>query len=150
MPSSNGIYYDTGGGGLCRMRALNAFFGNNGLPTIDNYDFNKYIREYDKYLKDRFNITTSSASFDLTNSDQTNLVSWVLGRHGVYAKHYALNEVYGNNTEFRKLYQLPFLFVYNDGHIWTVIKKSEHYKIDNGITLFNFESLFELFSDIFL
>ena len=137
MLHQNSIYFDRGGGGLCRMRALNAFFGNF-VPrqVMDSAKFHQYIQKYDQYLKSKFNVQTSSAAFDLVNSDQTNLVSWVLREHGIFAKYYSLNEIYG-----KPLPEYTFLFVYNSGHIWAVIKKDKYYKIDNGVSPFNYNSL---------
>lgn len=135
-----GIFYETQLGGLCRMHSLNAFFGYSKISTGD---FQKYIEIYDDYLKKRFNVNTSSDSFDLTNSDQTNLVSFILKRHKVHARYYALNTIHGKPLE-PEIGKAEFVFVYNKGHIWGVRKKDDkHYKVDSigGVQPFNIQSL---------
>lgn len=131
MPYNNKIYYETGGDGLCKMRALNAFLGNNKIPTINKKTYKEYIADYERYLKERFNI--EAKSYDLIYD---NLISWILSKYGIYARHYDLNEVYNS-----KVPDAPFLFVYNYNHVWTIIKRGKYYKIDNGVYLFNFSSI---------
>lgn len=132
MPYHNKIYYEVGGGGLCKLRALNAFLGNNKMPTIDVKTYKKHIVEYDNYLKERFNINISAASYDLIYD---NLISWILSKYGIYARYYALNEVYKVPKD------ALFLFVYNCDHVWAVIKRDKYYKIDNGVYPFDFNSI---------
>ena len=130
MPYHNKIYYEVGGQGLCKLRALNAFLGNNNLKPVDNKTYNKYLKDYEHYIKERFNILINS--YDLIYN---NLISWILSKYGIYARIYNTNEVYGKEI------QQPFLFVYNCEHIWTIIKKDKYYKIDNGVSPFNFSSI---------
>lgn len=122
------------------MHSLNAFFGHAKI-TADN--FQKCIAVYDTYLKEKFNVSTSSAAFDLTNSDQTNLVSFILKRHKVHARYYALNTMYGKTLD-PEVEKAAFVFVYNTGHIWGIRKlNGKHYKVDSidGVQPFNIQSL---------
>lgn len=138
-PKTN-IFWERQSGGLCRMHSLNAYFGKSVItPEI----FKKYICVYDRYLKNKFNISISSADFDLVNSDQTNLVSYVMKRHGIHLRYYALNTLYGKPLDDAIL-NTDFLFMYNFGHIWTIRKKNNiHYKVDSlsGVSRFEIKSL---------
>jgi hypothetical protein len=136
----SGIFFERQQGGLCRMHALNAYFG---YAKITPLGFNKYIAVYDDYLKTRFNITTSCAQFDLVNSDQTNIVSYVLKRHNIHARYYALNQLYDKPLDMDIL-KAPMFFVYTEGHIWGVrLKGGRHYKVDSigGVIPFNIRSI---------
>jgi hypothetical protein len=140
---STGIFYETQSGGLCRMHSLNAFFGH--IKITAGY-FQKCIAVYDAYLKKRFNVSTSSATFDLTNSDQTNLVSFILKRHKVHARYYALNTVHGKPLD-PEVEKAEFVFVYNADHIWGIRKlNGKHYKVDSmkGVQPFNIQCLMSM------
>lgn len=140
MPTSNGIFYEQQSGGLCRMHSLNAFFG---YSKISPRDFQEYISQYDKYLKKRFNITVSSSAFDLINSDQTNLVAWILKQHKVHVRYYALNTLHGKQLD-PKIEKAPFVFVYNAGHIWGIrLHNGKHYKVDSmgGVQSYHISNL---------
>jgi hypothetical protein len=134
------IYYECQSGGLCRLHSLNAFFGE---CKISRKKFREYMIEYDKYLKERYNITTSCAKFDLMNSDQTNLVAYVLRQYKVYMRYYPLNSIW-NKPINECVRNANFIFVYNEGHIWGIRKKNgRYYKVDslNGVHPFNINSL---------
>jgi hypothetical protein len=101
----------------CRLDALNAYFahlarvGGPKIPRMTGSDFERAIQQYDRYLRVRFNVTTSAAAFDLVNSDQTNLVSWVLRCHRIHTRYYALGAQPDTTGA-------DFIFIYNSGHIW--------------------------------
>jgi hypothetical protein len=140
MPISQNIYYEVQSGGLCRLHALNAYFG---YQKISQQEFSSYIREYDMYLKLRFNVTTSCESFDLVNSDQTNLVSYILSKHKIYLRYYALNSMY-NKTLDNDILSAKFVFVYNMSHIWGIRKVLDQYfKVDSmsGVSSTNINTL---------
>lgn len=142
MPTDSltGIFYENQSNGLCRMHSLNAFFG---YGKIKECDLQKWIVVYDAYLKERFNIKTSSADFDLMNSDQTNLVSFILKSHKVHARYYALNTLYGKPLD-PDVINAQFVFVYNTSHIWGIRSvKNKHYMVDSigGIKPFNIQGL---------
>jgi hypothetical protein len=142
MPNDahTGIFFERQRGGLCRMHALNAYF-NKALitPTI----FSIYVKKYDKYLKNRFNVITSSAKFDLVNSDQTTLVAFILREHGIHVRYYSLNSAY-NIVLDKEIIDAPFMFVYNDAHIWGIRRINQlYYKVDSigGVKKININSL---------
>jgi hypothetical protein len=135
-----GIFYEYQSEGLCRMHTLNAFFCFN---KISSNNFKRWILIYDKYLKKRFNISTSSSDFDLINSDQTNLVSFILKKYKIHTRYYALNSLYEKQLD-SEVIKSPFIFVYNNIHMWGIrCIKDRHYKVDSigGIQLFNIQEL---------
>lgn len=117
MPIQHGIYYQSQSGGLCRLHSLNGFFGKE---LITQQQFNDYIKEYDKFYKSLYNFTSSCLSFDIISSDQKNIVSFILKKHNVYTKYYALNQLYGKNINdyIIKILQGDWFFIYNDSHIY--------------------------------
>lgn len=142
MPVDTGynIFYETQTGGLCRKHSLNAFFGFSKITTND---FNKWIKLYNNYTKNRFCINTSSSDFDIINSDQTNLVSFILKQHKIHTRFYSLNSIYGQTLD-KEIIKADFIFVYNSNHIWGVkLVNGKHYKVDSigGVQLFNIQSL---------
>ena len=135
-----GIFYEPQSGGLCRLHSLNAFFGRKKISPIT---FTQYISEYNTYIRQRFNVNTSSASFDLVSSDQSNLVAFILKKHRIHARYYALNSLYGKSLS-TEITTAPFVFVYNGTHIWGVmLKNNKHYKVDSigGVQPFLINSL---------
>lgn len=137
---NSGIFWERQLGGLCRMHSLNAYFGKSLItPQI----FNKYIAIYNEFLSKRFNVKINCKEFDLVNSDQTNLVSYIMKRHGVHLRYYALNTLFNKPID-DEIHNAKFFFMYNFGHIWFIKKHNNtHYKVDSlsGVTLFNLSSL---------
>ena len=134
------IFYENQIGGLCRKHALNAFFGFNKITTND---FNNWIKLYDNYIKNHFCINTSSSDFDIINSDQTNLVSFILKQHKIHTRFYSLNSIYGQTLD-KEIIKAEFIFVYNSDHIWGIkLVNGKHYKVDSigGVQPFNIKSL---------
>lgn len=130
------IYYERQQGGLCRMHSVNAFFQE---PRISIKDFNSHISDYDAYMRKKYNISTTSKSFDLVGADQTNIVGWILQQYGYYCRFYALNSFYRGTLD-HLAYTSPFVFVYNENHIWGIMLKNQrHYKVDSigGVHPFN-------------
>lgn len=140
MPVSNGIFYENQSGGLCRMHSINAFFGYRKItPGL----FKKFINEYDKYLQKRFNVDVSSSQFDLINSDQTNLVLWVLKQYCVHMRYYSLNSLY-NKPVVEDIKKAEFVFMYNERHIWGIrLHNGKHYTVDSigGVRMYNINSI---------
>lgn len=148
MTNRSEIYWESQRNGLCRLHAINAFFGYH---KITEPQFLKYIKEYDLYLSSRFNIETSSAEFDLINSDQTNLVSWILKKYKFHFRYYPLNcqshiKCRMQNTELKELItSSDFIFVYNFSHIWCIKRvKNKYYRIDSigGVSPINVSNLY--------
>ncbi len=111
------MYCERQSGNLCRMHALNAYFG---YAKISPNRFAKYTKQYDQYVKFRFGSQVNSEDHDIINNDQSCLVSYILKRHGVFAK---LSCTMGNAS---------FAFAFNSDHIWCIrYKDGQYYKIDS-------------------
>lgn len=121
MPVQHGIYYQPQSGGLCRMHALNAFFGED---RVSRSEFDAFQKRYDALNKRRFNITTSCKTFDIVSSNQNNIVSYILKHYGVYTRYYALNQI--RPAMIPEILKIPtdFIFVYNESHIYGARKKN--------------------------
>lgn len=138
IDGNTGIFYETQVSGLCRLHALNAFLGKS-LITADM--FSTYMHEYDNYLLTRFNISISSSAFDLVNSDQMTLVTYVLRKYSIHARYYTLNSIYNKPLD-DTITNARFIFIYNEHHIWGIVcKDHKYYKVDNGITVITLDSL---------
>ena len=55
---------------------------------------------------------SSSGDYDLINSDQTNIISFILKHYKVHVRYYALNSLYGEQLD-DIVKNSPFIFVYN-------------------------------------
>jgi hypothetical protein len=122
------------------MHSINAYFGS---ARITPQAFANHIIKYDTYLNTRFNITTSCATFDLMNSDQSNLVTHILKQYGIHCRYYALNTIYKKKID-PTILTAEFIFVYNQGHIWGIrLVNGKHHKVDSigGVSPFNIHSL---------
>ncbi len=141
MPISNGIYYQNQSGGLCRMHAINAFFGTGKISISQ---FNEYQKEYDTLYKKRFNIIESCEMFDIISSDQKNLVSYILQRLNIYTRYFSINQLKGSQLK-REDIKGDFFFIYNESHIYGAIQKNNKwYIVDSmkGVRLTNINSIF--------
>jgi hypothetical protein len=138
MPIDNKtkIFYEHQNGGRCRIHSLNAYFG---YCKITNILFDKYVMEYDIFLKKKFNTCISSNNFDVTSCDQTNIISYIMQCHGIHLRYYSPNMIY--NTQVCDIMKnTDFIFVFNSTHIWGIRKKeSKYYKVDSigGVSIFN-------------
>ena len=121
MPVTNGIFYEQQRGGLCRMHALNAFFGES---LINEQTFQKYMTDFDGQMKAKFNETASCKDFDLVNSDQNNIISYILKKKGCYARYIPLNGLQGKQLPLEDI-RGDFIFVYNESHIWGLKKHQD-------------------------
>lgn len=116
------MYYERQRGGLCRLHSLNAYFG---YKKLSDQDFTIYKKEYDEYYSQKYNIQTSCTDYDLVNSDQTTIISFVLKKYGAYTKFFALNTLHGKpSTTITNILKGDFFFIYNPGHIWGIRKES--------------------------
>ena len=100
------LFVEQQNGGLCRMHALNAFFG---YAKINSNLFDKYCNEFDKENK-KYNLTTSCKEFDLINSNQSNIISYILKRHGIWTQYFALNQLYNKSIELPNHLVNKFIF----------------------------------------
>jgi hypothetical protein len=113
------VYWERQQGDLCRMHALNAFFGK---PEITPDQFYKFCDEFDAYMYGRCGLVVSSRSYSMLN--RYNIISWILRKYGVWLQY--VPEVYGKNIELPTHTHGNFIFVYNFGHIWGI-------KLINGV-----------------
>lgn len=138
------IYFEKQRGGLCRLHSLNGFFG---MKKINDNEFNNYKKEYDLYMKKKFNIPDkqSCSDYDYINSDQNTIISYILKYHyKVYTRYFAINELH--NNKFNNSLNLSsiinqitidkiinkFIFVFNSNHIWGIkYKDNKWYSVDS-------------------
>lgn len=147
------IYWEQQNGGLCRLHALNAFFGKH---MITPQQFNDYQLEYNIWQKKKFkNSFIDCKNFDALNSDQNNIITYLLKyKFKVFTKYFSINESQKYNKINSSLdYSLDyiisnlldkisnkFIFIYNHDHIWGIKYKSDKwYKIDSlsGVSIIN-------------
>ena len=116
MPNQNNIYYQIQSGGLCRLHALNNFFG---YEKLSQSQFNIIQKKYDVEYTVKFNIDVSCKKFDIVASDQKNVVNYFLKQIGIYTRYYSINQLYlsSSNEIINNLYG-DYFFGYNDSHIW--------------------------------
>lgn len=130
----NNIYWERQRGGLCRLHSINAYFGKLVYSTDD---FWNAVSEFDEIQKNKFGTTTSCRDFDLVNSDQRNIISYILSKHGIYTRYIALNN---HKNHIDDAIASTSFFVYNEDHIWIMSKRNDQwYKIDSmsGVGLCN-------------
>lgn len=129
------VYWEQQRGGLCRLHALNAFFGFKKLDDTDFYNFSK---EFDKRQLYLFRQTCSAQNYDVVGSDQMNLVSYILSKFGIAIQYFALNE---RPTKI----DVDRFFVYDFGHIWLMINDAGNWKkVDSlsGVSPMSLEQCF--------
>ena len=122
------------------MHSINAYFGRSHITEAE---YNTYITEYNAYYKEKFNLDIDCKDFDAISSDQKNLVSFILKKHGIYTRYYAINQLYQKELDFIKVLKGDFFFIYNENHIYGASKTDTWYKVDSlsGITRLNIDSL---------
>ncbi len=113
-------YWERQQGDLCRMHALNAFFGK---PEITPDTFYKQCDEFDKYTYERYGLSITSRSYN-TLTGRYNILSWILRKYNVWLQY--LPNAFGKKIELPPHTHSNFMFVYNSGHIWGI-------KVINGV-----------------
>jgi len=115
------IYWQRQSGGLCRMHALNAFFGEERITPAQ---FSSLCKEFDKYILAKGYRWCQVNKFDCIYSSQETVVSYIVGK---YTKQYCLHLPIGKMPEYLKKRKTTladligddeFIFVYNLEHIW--------------------------------
>jgi hypothetical protein len=125
------MYYQPQSGGLCRLHSINGYFGCDKISTSE---FAIFQDEYDNICRDKFHITTKCSDFDILNSDQVSLVSFILKKYNVYTKHYPLNTLYTKSfDEVLNILDGDYFFIYNEGHIWGIRRKDNSWFNVNSI-----------------
>ena len=143
MPIQNGIFYENQSGGLCRLHAINGYFGD---ARISQQQFLQYQKDYDAEYKIKFNLDSSCSLFDTITSDQKNIVSHILKKHGIYTRYYALNQLYNKNINVNiiKILDGDWFFIYTESHIYGARRVNNiWYRVDSigGVTQININSL---------
>lgn len=118
MPITNDIYYENQKNGLCRLHALNAFFGK---PLVNASEFKDHMKQFDLHMREKYKQDISCKDFDIVNSDQNNIVSYILKKKGYYARYIPINGLGGNQLPLGDVAE-DFIFVYNKSHIWGMRK----------------------------
>jgi len=135
MPVSNGIFYETQSGGLCRLHAVNAFCGAKSLTPSD---FQDYIAEFDAQTAERYGEKTSCAAFDMINSDQNNLVSFILKKNRHYVRYIPIGRMSpAEVADCLACLDGDFIFAFDARHIWGIRRTDRWYVVDSmrGVSL---------------
>ncbi len=118
------IFYEPQQGGLCRMHALNAYYGRSKItPAM----FGEYQKEYDAFMRAKFNTDVSVADYDYINSDHNTIISYVLKyKDNIYTRFYPAG------TNRPDLSEHNFLFLLSDSHVWCMRRVAGvWYRIDS-------------------
>jgi hypothetical protein len=133
------VYWEKQHGGMCRLHSINAYFGKH-MYTVDM--FNTAANEFDTMQRDKFGTVTSCQSFDIMHSDQRNIVSYILGNHGIYTRYVPYSDLARHHDDAMAS---SCFFVFNLNHIW-IVKKHEEvwYKVDSigGVRQINPNTLY--------
>jgi hypothetical protein len=121
------MYREQQVGGNCRIHALNAYFQR---PLITEDLFKKYIENFDSIMNILYHVKVNSLDFDLINSDQNNIICYILKHEtvNVSTEYYALNQHFTCDLK-PQLENCHFFFMYNADHIWGVKKHNEKWYI---------------------
>lgn len=147
------IFWEKQQSGLCRMHAINAFYGYKKY-NID--EFNLLCNEYDTEKNKLYNGIISCKLFDLIYSDQQNIISYIIHKTH-YTKYYPINYIYLNKISKDDFYcihndaDLTSFFIYNDAHIWLIKKHSNKwYNVDSisGVSELNCVNIYEYIKSI--
>lgn len=124
MENALPFYYERQSGGLCRMHALNAYFGG---PKLDRARFESYITEYDMRQKIRGYNMPSAREFDTMSGDQRNIIAHILAAHGVFIRIYHTGD---QERAIVKAASYGVAFVYTPDHVWLI--KQDAVNISNA------------------
>jgi hypothetical protein len=147
MPVSQGIFYESQQGGLCRLHSINGFFGE---AKLSSEQFNEFSKKMDKYIGNKFHEESHCLKFDSVSSDHNILVSFILKHYGVYCRYLHMNSLFQNPKQLQKnLDDLKgnYFFVFNSVHIWGVRHfNNKWYKVDSlsGVHPFQVNTLVNL------
>jgi hypothetical protein len=119
------FYCERQSGGLCRMHALNAYFG---CPRLDRAAFEAEIAEYDSKHAGRS--MPSANDYDATTSDSGNIIAHILSKHGVFARIYQLSAK-SKGIAIAKANAYGIAFLYSPDHIW-LMKRDDNVARDIG------------------
>jgi hypothetical protein len=120
------IYYEVQRGGMCRLHAINAYFGYK--KYIDT-QFWKYADEFDTLQKNKYGDLDSCKSFDLINADQCTLVSYILRQNSIYTRYVSPGNI---DMHIDAAIASKIFFAFNMDHVWIIKEHNKiWYKVDS-------------------
>lgn len=123
---SEEIYYEQQIGSLCRLHAINAFFGRH---MITQELFFEYIREYDEFnrsLDPSYSI--NSTHFDCCHFYRETLISFILKKYGIYTIYIPISRCTPDLSNLLG----KFIFAFNENHIYGMrYHNNRWYKVDS-------------------
>ena len=122
------MYWERQQGGNCRIHSLNAFFGR---PQITEQKFAEYCKELDTEKKSGID----AASYDFTDCDQNNIISYIVKRETNYS--FFTKSVLKRYVDADELTSSNCFFMFSVDHIWLVrYHENKFFFIDSlsGIT----------------
>lgn len=131
MDLNRDVYVEKQRGGLCRLHAINAFFGREELSEDD---FNMYCGQYDKFYE---NISMPKAKdWDAVVANQENLIAFILKRKlGMGVIFAPPNHVKETLEQWQAKSILDLIdpslerfFMFNASHVWVVLKANNKWK----------------------
>ena len=131
----NKIYCEHQRGGLCRLHAINAFFGG---PQISEAEFKQYAKEMD-LLKSKYD-ESNCLEFDSVSSNHNMLVTYILKKFGYVTRYLPISLDIGSHKRRACLHQniedlvCDFFFIYNSNHIWGARRVSDVWYIVDSIS----------------
>lgn len=138
------IFYERQRGDLCRLHAINAYFGRS---LISESQFYEYCKEYDSLIKglvsknmDGFSEGRSIISYILDKLDHKYLLLIPINSYKQAREH--INKSRYNNFLDKKL--IKGFFEFNKNHVWfNKLVKGNYYKIDSisGVNQINVNKL---------
>ncbi len=120
------IFYEPQRGGLCRLHAINAFFGYSKISVSEWQDECKTYDDTTK--KSKAYVGMSCKAFDFSYFGN-NIVSSIMGDYGIYLRYVPIG-----TQEKVSLDNLigDFVFAFNAGHIYGYRRKQGRwYKVDS-------------------
>jgi hypothetical protein len=114
------FYCERQSGGLCRMHALNAYFG---YAKLDRVAFETEIVDYDNICREQTG-NVSARDFDITTSDQKSVISHILAKSGVFARIYE-STIEDRARAIVKVNEYGVAFVHSPDHVWLIRRLDE-------------------------
>ena len=150
MPYSHGIFYEHQSGGLCRMHACNAYFGESKL-TRESFkmyqeEFNDIIHKHKSYRG------MSCIDWDFYYFFKETLVTYILRKHGTHVRHFPIG-VQRSLSDITSCISGNFVFAFTKSHIFGLTKSHGiWYRVDSigGVSPTQFENLLQSKSTGFL
>lgn len=131
---ANKIYWERQKKDLCRMHSINAFMGKK---VINEALFNKYCKEYNQYIKIKFNDVINTRIFNIFY--WKDLTEFIIQKYQpIYFNHIPITKVkkYLVDNKFRNILQAfeksKRALLYNKNHIYALRKvDNQWYTIDS-------------------